>query len=46
LLGIAFGLPAAELGLGSLVVDPVPLLKARGLTCGEVQNASSPEVLR
>ena len=36
LLGLSFGLSAGELGLGSLVVDPLPLLKARGLTCGEV----------
>jgi len=31
LLGLSFGLSAGELGLGSLVVDPMPLLKSHGL---------------
>jgi heterodisulfide reductase subunit B len=31
LLGLAFGLAPRELGLGSLVVDPLPLLAAKGL---------------
>ena len=31
LLGLAFGLAPKELGLGSLVVDPLPLLAAKGL---------------
>jgi heterodisulfide reductase subunit B2 len=30
LLGLAFGLSPRELGLGSLVVDPLPLLSAKG----------------
>ena len=36
LLGLSFGLSAGELGLSSLIVDPLPLLKARGLAGGEV----------
>lgn len=31
LLGVAFGLAPGELGLGSLVVNPMPLLAAKGL---------------
>ncbi|MCX7006211.1 MAG: CoB--CoM heterodisulfide reductase iron-sulfur subunit B family protein [Kiritimatiellaeota bacterium] len=31
LLGLSFGLAPAELGLRSLVVDPLPLLQAKGL---------------
>lgn len=38
LLGLSYGLSAEELGLGSLVVDPQPLLKARGLTSGGFQT--------
>jgi len=43
LLGLALGLSAGELGLRSLVVDPEPLLAARGLTSDETVTH---EVLR
>ena len=31
LMGLAFGLPAKDLGLNSHLVDPLPLLRERGL---------------
>ena len=43
LLGLALGISAGELGLRSLVVDPEPLLAARGLTSDETVTH---EVLR
>lgn len=31
LMGLSFGLPASELGLKGLIVDPIPLLRQKGL---------------
>jgi heterodisulfide reductase subunit B len=32
LMGLAFGMPAAELGLNRHLVDPLPMLKEKGLS--------------
>jgi heterodisulfide reductase subunit B len=41
LLGLAMGLSGQELSLRSLVVDPQPLLQARGIAVTEISRTSN-----